>query len=115
MDSIELLDVDGDRIHDSVINKSTLSYVINTTPTNATYTCRVNSTLGSQNVSLYVFIDDQEIEETTVQSIATTLVFTEQNSILTPNIPLIPTAASIAIILTLLLIILILACIILLR
>ena len=110
VDSIELLDSDGQRIIKSSKNLSFINYKLNTMITNVTYVCRVNSTLGTQNFSIFVLSTNYEIEETTSQS--STLVVVKQS----PTIPVIPiAAASAGTILILLGIIFILVCIISLR
>ena len=112
VNSMEILDANGQRIRGPVENTFFVSYDVDTT-INATYYCRVNSTLGSQNLSILVLSTEYETEEIITQSASP--IVTKQSSITTPNIPIIPVAASAATVLVLLLIILILACIIILR
>ena len=61
---------------------SSIQYYINGLTMNATYVCRVNSTLGSQNVSIFVTPDNDNDAES-VTSVAAKR---------SPDIPVIPIA-----------------------
>ena len=50
-DSIEILDINGQRIFGPVVKTMSLSYSVISSP-NMVYICRVNSTLGSQSTLL---------------------------------------------------------------
>ena len=113
VDSIELLDSNGERIAAPSRNVSSIQYYINGTTMNATYVCRVNSTLGSQ-----IYQTDNELinnyyaetEETTVVTQSVTLV-AEKHS---PGL-IIPITAASAGALLVLLVIFFIVCIISLR
>jgi hypothetical protein len=52
VDSIELLDSDGRKITEPFKNVSSIHHNLNGEMVNSKYICRVNSTLGSQNLSI---------------------------------------------------------------
>ena len=74
MDSIEVLDVNGHRITEPAIHMSYLSFVVQSIA-NMAYTCRINTTLGSKNET--IFVSSIENQLTTVQSIASSLSLTQ--------------------------------------
>ena len=108
VDSIELLDSDG-LITGPSRNISFIHHNLNGKMMNSEYICRVNSSLGSQNIS--IFVNSSVTKETNTQSV------TEMTSKRSPTTqPVIPIAAAGAGALLILLgIIFILVCIISLR
>ena len=92
---------------------SFIHHNINSKTMNATYTCRVNSTLGSQNISIFVTSDnDNEPEETDTIAIQSVTSVAAKHSL---DIPVIPIATASAGALLVLLGIIFIVCIISLR
>ena len=69
-----MLDVNGQRITEPAIHMSYLSFVVQSVA-NMAYTCRINTTLGSKNET--IFVSSIENQLTTVQSIASSLSITQ--------------------------------------
>ena len=88
VDSIELLNSNGERIAAPSRNVSSIQYYINGMTVNTTYVCRVNSTLGSQNSSIFAMSDNDYagIEEATIvtQSVTVAEKYSPE-----PNIPVV--------------------------
>ena len=114
VDSIELLDSNGQRIAEPSRNISFIHHNLNGSEVmNSEYICRVNSTLGSQNKS--AFINNNGTEESNTQTdYGTTDQSTrEVTTMKSPNTPVVAiAAASAGALLILLCIIFILVCII---
>lgn len=93
VDSIELLNSSGERIDAPSRNVSSTKHYINGMTMNATYVCRVNSTLGSQSSSIFVMSDNDYagIGEATIVTQSVTVA--EKHSP-EPNIPVVPIATA---------------------